>query len=749
MSAYSDEVLSDTPLAFIRHGGNLTDSSGNSRNFTATAGGWTAYGPPLYPLDTGSGTLDYGGVSRMANNSGNWHRTGTYSIEAVVKLTSGSAVNMVIAAVDFGGQLDKLAYRLCVSPDPNRRLRILARPASSPGSLQTFDGPTLPLGTELHVVATNDGTTSRMYVNGAQVASMPAGPSILSTSGASIGNIEGAASTDYFRGRVGNVAFYGHALTADRVAAHYAALTVSPPDPPTGLTQTGSTPVSVDVAWTAPTAGGAPTSYELRVDGGTPTDVGLVTATTILGLSPGSAHTVEVRSVAAADVSAWAGPLDVTTATALPASPGIASQTVLSNAGLDPSPNGADAPAQQWWTMDASDVATYSAVRSEALVSYSIGYAAREPLGKPQPLSVGVVLLVPVGDAVAIGDRFLIRLSQTLADALGLAPADAIRATCIVTDVVSDPTKTWELPGHGTATLWNVTATGWLPRYGAATIDGTGWPTEPVGARIARILGSLGLAGDVDVTGPNVLPPTVVGSHHQALAPATDSTLGRVVEQRDGTVDYHDPEDRRGTLPALTLDASEIIGENFSWRQSVSDVVNEAEVTYGPETGDKVTVRDPGSSDPRSGVGPYPAQLSTALTTEADAYDLGNELVGRRAWPYYQLPAVTIDLARSGLELARVAAAFEVVNGHRVALTSMPAGSPWDTLPRGCFIEGYTETATAYAWRLTLVVSDPALSGVDLRWHDVPDSDAYQWHDLDPDLTWLDLARLEESTDLL
>lgn len=441
-----------------------------------------------------------------------------------------------------------------------------------------------------------------------------------------------------------------------------------------------------------------------------------------------------------------AGPYGLTPYGGRPVPPGIASMAVLAQAGLDVDPT---QPAHQWWTLDPADVATYSAVRSEALVSYAIGYGARDPLGRPQPLSVGVVLLVPIGEAVAIGERFLIRLAPALADALDLEDADAIRATCIVTDVQADPSRRWMLPGHGPATLYNVTATGLLSRYGAARVDGAGWPTEPVGARIARILGSLGLAGDVDTTGPDVLPPQVEGSHHQLLAPAVDSSTGRVIEQRDGTVDHHLADRRRGTLPALTLDAAEILGENFSWRQSVTDVVNEAEVSYGAETGAKVTVRDAASSDPRTGVGPYPTQISTVLADEIDAYDFASDLVGRRAWPYYQLPAVTIDLARSGLDLDRLATAFRVANGDRVALASMPIGSPWDTLPRGCFVEGYTETATGTAWRMTLVVSDPALSGVDLRWVDVPDSDDWQWQDVDPELTWLDLARIEDPAEIV
>jgi hypothetical protein len=519
-----------------------------------------------------------------------------------------------------------------------------------------------------------------------------------------------------------------------------------PPAPPTALTITSTGQTEIAVSWAAPVTGSTPAGYDVRVDGGAPVAVGDVLAHTFTGLSVGTTYALEVRSTNTIGASAWVS-VSGTTTNPQPSAPGIASQAILSAAGLDPSPTGTDGPAQQWWDIDGADVATYSAVRSEALVSYAIGYASREPLGKPQPLSVGVVLLVPVGDAVAIGDRFQLRLADALAEALDLDPDAATRATCIVTDVSSDPTRTWTLPGHGTGTLWNVTATGFLSRYGAGRIDGTAWPVEPVGTRVARILDSLGLTGDVDTTGPDVLPPTAIGSHHQALAPATDSTLGRLVEQRDGTVDYADDQDRRGRVPAITLDAAEIVGENFSWRQSVTDVVNSAEVSYGDETGDKVLVTDPASADPRTGVGPYPASVSTVLVDELDAYSLGADLVGRRAWPYYQLPAVTVDLARSGLDLDRLAVAYAILNGDRIALTSMPAGSPWETLPRGCFIEGYTETATAYAWRLTLVVSDPALSGVSLRYLDVTAGIAYD--DVAPGLSYLDVARIEDPTDLL
>lgn len=78
-----------------------------------------------------------------------------------------------------------------------------------------------------------------------------------------------------------------------------------PPNPPTGLTQTDATLDSVEVSWTPPASGEPPTSYEYRVDGGAPVDVGLATSTVIGGLSQATTYNIEVRSVAASGESAW------------------------------------------------------------------------------------------------------------------------------------------------------------------------------------------------------------------------------------------------------------------------------------------------------------------------------------------------------------------------------------------------------------------------------------------------------------
>jgi hypothetical protein len=569
------------------------------------------------------------------------------------------------------------------------------------------------------------------------------------------GKRSGALSTNTgsFQGHMSAFVLYGRKLTTTERADLDAWMVANPgggtlqPEAPTDLAVTAAAQTSVSVSWAAPVGGPAPTGYDVRVDGGPPAAVGNVLAHTFTSLTPGTAYTLEVRATTAAGSSAWVG-VTATTSDPQPSAPGIASQAVLAAAGLDPSPDGVDAPAQQWWDMDPDDAETYSPARSIGLYGYSINYASRDPLSRPQPITLTVQVMVPIGEHIGIGDRFRLRLCAPLAAVLGLGDdTGAIRATAIVTDSQADPMVMYDLPPHGPAIMYTIAATGWAPRYASARVDGTGWPTEAAGVRIGRILDGIGLAGTVPADGPDVLPPAAPGTYLEALGAVTDSINGRVVEQPHGLLDYLPADSRRGTLPAYSLDASEIIGTPFSWRESVGDIINTADVRYGSGTGESVTVTNPASADPRRGVGTYATARTTVLAEEADASAYGTGLVGRRAWPFPQLPAVAVDLARSGLELARIAALFATRVGTRVAFTSMPAGSPWEDLPRGCFTEGYTETATAFAWRISLVVSDPAVSGVGLRYIDVPAGVSYL--DVRNGLSYLDVARIEDPADLI
>ena len=72
-----------------------------------------------------------------------------------------------------------------------------------------------------------------------------------------------------------------------------------PCDAPTALTASNITQTSADVSWN-----GTASSYEVRLNGGTPETV-TATSKTFTGLTAGTAYTVEVRAVCASSQSAW------------------------------------------------------------------------------------------------------------------------------------------------------------------------------------------------------------------------------------------------------------------------------------------------------------------------------------------------------------------------------------------------------------------------------------------------------------
>jgi hypothetical protein len=75
-------------------------------------------------------------------------------------------------------------------------------------------------GQAYHVVGTYDGTATRLYVNGAQVATTAlTGGATLNANPLMIGSWDG--SSEFFRGVIDEPAVYAGALSPACVAAHY------------------------------------------------------------------------------------------------------------------------------------------------------------------------------------------------------------------------------------------------------------------------------------------------------------------------------------------------------------------------------------------------------------------------------------------------------------------------------------------------------------------------------------------------
>lgn len=80
--------------------------------------------------------------------------------------------------------------------------------------------------------------------------------------------------------------------------------TLDPPDEPTSLAATPNT-TGADLTWVAPAGGTAVDGYELRVDGGTPIDMGNVLLYALTGLASGTEYDVEIRSYNDGGESSW------------------------------------------------------------------------------------------------------------------------------------------------------------------------------------------------------------------------------------------------------------------------------------------------------------------------------------------------------------------------------------------------------------------------------------------------------------
>lgn len=225
---YNAAVLADAPYFYYyldeANGPGLADSSGNSRNGTATSvasyrNAGALPNNPGYSVDLAGGGRIVSGGSALANPT-------TYALELWFR-TSSSAGGKLIGFESSTGPAS-------MSYDRHVTLR-------GDGRLVYGDWVTTPYHTITSPAAYNDGTWHHLvlttvpdtssqqdvvlYVDGAPVASGTTSR-VASYSGwwrVGAGRAGTLGLTTSFPGRVDQVAVYGTALSANRVSAHYAA----------------------------------------------------------------------------------------------------------------------------------------------------------------------------------------------------------------------------------------------------------------------------------------------------------------------------------------------------------------------------------------------------------------------------------------------------------------------------------------------------------------------------------------------
>lgn len=146
----------------------------------------------------------------------------TYSVELWFLQDTAANAQDLVALSDVTGSQHGI---LLETSGTGGALRYLHRPvAGSSGGSNIYSTATFTAGEWSHVVAVFDGGTMKLYINGVQnTGTISNVDEIAYAVNAALGRLTIASASRHFNGLLDEFAVYDNALTADQVAAHYAA----------------------------------------------------------------------------------------------------------------------------------------------------------------------------------------------------------------------------------------------------------------------------------------------------------------------------------------------------------------------------------------------------------------------------------------------------------------------------------------------------------------------------------------------
>jgi hypothetical protein len=251
---------------------------------------------------------------------------------------------------------------------------------------------TIVAGSTYYVVGTYDGTTQRLYVNGSQVgAASLAGGASVTTNPLYLGSWSGGG--EFLAGTIDEAAVYGKALTATRIAEHYAAGTKASLVAPSGLMASTVSGTEVSLSWADNATGETGEVLQRATDSGfsAPVSISLPAGTHFYsdtGLTPGTTYWYRVASTGAGGASSPYSD----TAQASTTAPATYKGTVLS-----------DRPLSYWRLDDTSGT-----VAGDATVANPGTYVGSPTLGV-----AGLIASEPADDAVSFnGSTSDVRIGQ-------------------------------------------------------------------------------------------------------------------------------------------------------------------------------------------------------------------------------------------------------------------------------------------------------------------------------------------------
>jgi hypothetical protein len=190
-------------------GASLADRTGLGHTGTVSGATWTTAG-------RFGGALSFDGVNDWVtiNDANDLDLTTGMTLEAWVYPTasgSGSWRNVVIKERPQGE-----AYNLYANTTLNVPTVFIVRAAQTGTPMDASGTAAVPANTWTHLSATYDGTTLRLYVNGAQVGTRAvSGAMVTSTGVLRIGG--NSLWGEFFAGRIDEVRIYNRALTAAQI----------------------------------------------------------------------------------------------------------------------------------------------------------------------------------------------------------------------------------------------------------------------------------------------------------------------------------------------------------------------------------------------------------------------------------------------------------------------------------------------------------------------------------------------------
>lgn len=228
-TTYMGEVLTDSPLGYWRlgeaSGTSALDSSGNSR--TLTYSGSIAFSQTsLLPSQADTAiTLSSTSSGKASLADASWMHPTTFSIEAWARWDGvGPATTHCIASKTIGGTVNATNYQFMLyRPSGSNNATIIVVNSSGTNVTLSESAGNLASGQTRHIVATFDGTNVKLYVDGTQVASTALSGSLAPSTSSALVIGDTAGGSRAWGGTLDEVAYYGSALSATRVAAHYAA----------------------------------------------------------------------------------------------------------------------------------------------------------------------------------------------------------------------------------------------------------------------------------------------------------------------------------------------------------------------------------------------------------------------------------------------------------------------------------------------------------------------------------------------